>query len=124
MHPETAVINSFSHFLRQTKLDEFPQLINVLKGDMSLVGPRPDIPGYYDQLKGEERKILELRPGITSPASIKYRDEENELRKQENPLEYNDSVLFPDKIRMNLEYYYNRSFWGDINIIWKTLFRK
>ncbi len=122
MHPKTGRINRFSDFLRSSKIDEFPQLINVLKGEMSIVGPRPDIPGYYDKLTGKERKILELRPGITSPASLKYRNEEAILAAQPNPLEYNDSILFPDKVKLNLDYYYTRSFWGDIVIIWKTVF--
>ena len=115
-------MNGTSRFLRRSKLDELPQLINVLIGDMSFVGPRPDIAGYYDQLIGEDRKILELRPGITSAASIKYKDEEALLAKQSDPLLYNDSVIYPDKIQMNLHYYYNRTFFGDIVILWKTVF--
>lgn len=122
MHPKTGQINPIADFLRQSKLDEFPQLINVLKGDMSIVGPRPDVPGYYDKLVGEERKILQLRPGITSPASLKYKNEETLLSSQENPLKYNDSILFPDKVKLNLYYFYNRSFLGDIKIIWQTVF--
>ena len=111
-------------FLRKSKLDELPQLFNILKGDMSVVGPRPDIAGYYDLLEAEERKILELKPGLTSLASIKYANEEDLLAKQKNPSQYNDQVIFPDKVKMNLEYYYQRSFFGDIKIIWKTIFRK
>lgn len=117
-------ISKWGKFLRDSKWDEVPQLLNILKGDMSFVGPRPDIPGYYDKLEGENRKILELKPGLTSEASIKYANEEEILNKQENPLKYNDEIIFPDKIKMNLEYYYNRSFWGDIRIIVKTIFRK
>ena len=109
--------------MRQTKIDELPQLWNVLKADMSFVGPRPDIAVYYDVLEGESRKVLNLKPGITSEASIKYQNEEALLAQQENPLDYNDTVIFPDKARMNLDYYYNRSFFGDIGIIVKTLFR-
>lgn len=120
--PRTNHISRIGHFLRQTKIDELPQLWNVLKGDMSLVGPRPDIPGYYDVLEGESRKVLELKPGVTSEASIKYQDEETLLQQQENPLAYNDTIIFPDKVRMNLEYYYNRSFFGDIGIIVRTVF--
>jgi lipopolysaccharide/colanic/teichoic acid biosynthesis glycosyltransferase len=87
-----------------------------------LVGPRPDIQGYYDLLEGEYRKVLELKPGITSEASIKYQNEEKLLAQQENPLAFNDTIIFPDKVRMNLEYYYNRSFFGDIGIIVRTVF--
>lgn len=120
--PKTNHISRFGLFLRQSKIDELPQLWNVLKGEMSLVGPRPDISGYYDILEGESRKVLNLKPGITSEASIKYQNEETLLEQQENPLEYNDTIIFPDKVRMNLDYYYNRSFFGDIGIIFKTLF--
>jgi lipopolysaccharide/colanic/teichoic acid biosynthesis glycosyltransferase len=122
MHPATAKISSLGWFLRKSKIDELPQLWNVLKGDMSFVGPRPDVAGYYDLLQGEARKILELKPGITSEASIKYANEETLLEQQENPLEYNDIVIFPDKVRLNLDYYYNRSFFGDMVIIVKTVF--
>lgn len=122
MHPATAKISSLGRFLRKSKIDELPQLWNVLKGDMSFVGPRPDVAGYYDLLQGEARKILELKPGITSEASIKYANEETLLAQQGNPLEYNDMVIFPDKVRLNLDYYYNRSFFGDMVIIVKTVF--
>ncbi len=115
-------MNATSKFLRRSKLDELPQLINVLVGDMSFVGPRPDIPGYYDQLIGEDRKILNLRPGITSLASIKYKEEEALLATQSDPLYYNDNIIYPDKIKMNLDYYYNQTFYGDIVILWKTIF--
>lgn len=120
INQKTKNIGALGKFLRKSKLDELPQLLNVLVGDMSLVGPRPDIPGYYDKLEGEARKILELKPGITCLASIKYRNEEYFLSKQENPLRYNDEVLFPDKVKMNLEYYYNRTFFLDLRIIIKT----
>ena len=103
--------------LRKYKLDELPELWNVLKGDMSLVGPRPDVPGYVDCLIGEEREVLKLKPGITGPASLKYRNEEVLLAKVENPQKYNDEVIFPDKIRINLYYYHNYSFWKDIQMI-------
>jgi lipopolysaccharide/colanic/teichoic acid biosynthesis glycosyltransferase len=122
MHPVTSKISRLGLLLRKTKIDELPQLWNVLKGEMSFVGPRPDVAGYYDLLQGEDRKILELKPGITSAASLKYQNEERLLAQQDDALHYNDSVLFPDKVRMNLEYYYNRSFFGDIWIIWKTVF--
>lgn len=121
IHPKTRRITAIGNFLRKSKIDELPQLWNVLIGEMSFVGPRPDISGYYDKLQGEERKILELKPGITSPASIKYKREEEILAKEKNPLEYNDTVLFPDKVKMNLEYYYKRSFFGDLKIIANTI---
>ena len=111
----------FGAILRKYKLDELPELINVLLGDMSFVGPRPDVPGYADLLTGENRNILKLRPGITGPASIKYSNEEEILSKKENPIEYNNNVIYPDKVRLNLEYYYNNSIWIDIKIIFATL---
>lgn len=114
----------FGKWLRRTKIDEIVELINVLKGDMSLVGPRPDVKGYADILEGEDRKILELRPGITGPASLKYINEEEILAQVENPKLYNDTIIFPDKVKINLEYYYNRTFWEDIRIILHTIFRK
>ena len=110
--------------LRKYKLDELPELWNVLIGDMSLVGPRPDVPGYADKLEGENRRILLLKPGITGPASLKYRNEEEILAEQENPQKYNDEVLFSDKVRMNIEYLDNWSFWNDIKIIIYTLLGK
>jgi lipopolysaccharide/colanic/teichoic acid biosynthesis glycosyltransferase len=123
INPKSQNVSCFGKLLRKSKIDEFPQLWNVLKGDMSLVGPRPDISGYYDVLKVENRKILELRPGLTSLASLKYFNEETLLEKQENPLKYNDEVICPDKVKMNLKYYYNHSIIGDFAIIWKTIFR-
>jgi lipopolysaccharide/colanic/teichoic acid biosynthesis glycosyltransferase len=114
-------ISNIGKLLRYYKLDELPQLYNILRGDMSVVGPRPDLPGYYDLLEGENRKILELKPGLTSLASLKYNKEEFLLANKESPLAYNDSVIFPDKVRLNLAYYYNRSFGGDIVIVFKTV---
>lgn len=111
-------------FLRNHKLDELPELLNVLKGDMSLVGPRPDVPEYTSKLCGDERKIIELRPGLTGPASLKYASEEVLLASVEDPLKYNDNVIWPDKVKINLEYYYNNTFIGDIRIMLKTIFRK
>jgi lipopolysaccharide/colanic/teichoic acid biosynthesis glycosyltransferase len=122
IQPTTNKISRLGYFVRKYKIDELPQLVNVLKGDMSIVGPRPDIQGYYDRLEGENRKILELRPGITCEASIKYKNETELLEQQENPLNYNDTVIFPDKIRMNLAYYYKRSFSLDLKIIMATFF--
>ena len=116
-------ITKIGAFLRKFKLDELPELWNVLKGDMSLVGPRPDVCGYADDLIGEDRKILELRPGITGIASLKYYDEEDVLATQDNPLKFNDEVIYPDKVRLNLDYYYNNNLWIDIKIIFATIFR-
>jgi len=116
-------ITKIGAFLRKFKLDELPELWNVLKGDMSLVGPRPDVCGYADDLIGEDRKILELRPGITGIASLKYYDEEDVLATQDNPLKFNDEVIYPDKVKLNLDYYYNNNLWIDIKIIFATIFR-
>lgn len=113
----------FGRWLRKTKIDEIVELVNVLKGEMSFVGPRPDVPGYADLLQGSDRKILELKPGITGPASLKYINEEEILAQVENPKQYNDDVIYPDKVKINLDYYHNRTFWGDIKIIFKTIFR-
>ena len=107
--------------LRRYKLDELPELWNVLVGDMSFVGPRPDVPGYADLLVGEDREILQLRPGITGPASMKYRNEEELLAKQEHPHRYNDDVLFPDKVRLNRYYLHHYSFAKDIQMIFCTV---
>ena len=110
-------------WLRKSKLDELPELWNVLNGDMSFVGPRPDVPGYADKLKGDARDILKIRPGITGPASIKYFDEEIILSTKDNPQNYNDKVIYPDKVRLNLEYYHNNNIFKDIKIIFATIFR-
>ena len=110
--------------LRRYKLDELPELWCVLKGDMSFVGPRPDVPGYADLLQGEDRRILELRPGITGPASLKYRREEELLASVDNPQEYNDQVIYPDKVRINLYYLKHYSFLKDIQMIFCTILGK
>ena len=107
--------------LRKYKLDELPELWNVLIGDMSFVGPRPDVPGYADNLKGKDRDILKLRPGITGPASLKYRNEEEILASVDNPQKYNDEIIFPDKVRINLYYLNNYSFLMDIKMIFCTI---
>ena len=109
--------------LRKYKLDEIPELINVLVGSMSLVGPRPDVPGYVDLLKGENRKILTLKPGITGPASLKYFNEEEILSSKKNPKDYNDKIIFPDKVKINLDYYYKNNIWIDIKIIFATILK-
>ena len=110
--------------LRKWKLDELPELWNVLIGDMSFVGPRPDVPGYADLLKDGEERVLELRPGITGPASMKYRDEEELLSQVDNPQEYNDTVIYPDKTRLNLYYLDHYSFIDDIRMIVCTVLGK
>lgn len=110
--------------LRKYKLDELPELWNVLIGDMSFVGPRPDVPGYADRLEGDDRRMLQLKPGITGPASLKYRNEEELLAKQDDPQKYNDEVLYPDKVRINLDYLEHWSFWKDIKIIIYTVLGK
>lgn len=110
--------------LRKYKLDELPELWNVLVGDMSFVGPRPDVPGYADKLTGEDRGILKLKPGITGPASLKYRNEEELLATVPNPQEYNDTVIYPDKIKINLYYLNHYSFIDDIKMIVCTVLGK
>jgi len=117
-------ITRLGSFLRKRKLDELPELLNILNGTMSLVGPRPDVPGYADNLKGEDRLVLRLRPGITGPASLKYSNEEELLARMENPKWYNDNVIFPDKIKINLNYYHNHNLWLDITLIFQTIFAK
>lgn len=115
-------ITPVGRFLRGFKLDELPQLINVLKGDMSFVGPRPDVPGFADKLQGQDRIILTVRPGITGPATLKYRNEEEILVKQKDPDKYNSEVIYPDKVRLNREYAQNINFFRDIKYILMTIF--
>lgn len=117
-------ITPLGRFFRRTKLDELPQLWNVLWGDMSFVGPRPDVPGLADQLSGEDRAVLSLRPGITGPATLAYRDEEEILAAQADPERYNQEVIYPDKVRLNLEYIRNWSLADDVRYIWQTVFGK
>lgn len=117
-------ITGLGAILRKYKIDELPELWNVLIGDMSFVGPRPDMPEYADRLKGEERLILELRPGITGPASLKYANEEELLFSEPDPIKYNNEIIWPDKVKLNLDYYHTRSLIKDINIIFSTIFRK
>ena len=108
--------------LRKFKIDEFPELWNILIGDMSFVGPRPDMPEYAARLQGKQREILTVRPGLTSPASIKYAREEELLSLVPDPQKHFDEVIWPDKTRMNLEYIKRRTFIGDIVLIFKTVF--
>lgn len=114
-------ITRIGAILRRTKIDELPQLWNVLVGNMSFVGPRPDVEGFADQLKGEERAILSIRPGITGPATIKYHNEEKLLASVEDPEAYNANVIWPDKVRINLEYIRHWSLRKDIEYILKTV---
>jgi len=107
--------------LRKLKIDELPQLLNVLLGHMSLVGPRPDVPGFADQLEGDDRIILTIRPGITGPASITFRNEEEILADVDDPEEYNRQVIWPEKVRLNKDYIQNYSLLGDIKFLWQTV---
>lgn len=136
---EQSRITPLGEKLRRYKLDELPELWNVLKGDMSFVGPRPDVPGYADQLQGEDREVLLLRPGITGPASLKYRNEDDILEAVDEALqkgrsglpmgittvqEYNDNVIYPDKVRLNRYYLHHYSFIKDIQMIVCTVLGK
>jgi lipopolysaccharide/colanic/teichoic acid biosynthesis glycosyltransferase len=115
-------ITKSGRFFRRTRIDELPQLFNVLVGEMSLVGPRPDVAGFADRLEGEDRAILSLRPGITGPATLAWRDEETLLAGVEDPEAYNRDVVFPDKVRINLDYIRQYSLAGDFRHIFRTLF--
>ena len=110
--------------LRKWKIDEIPSLFNVLKGNMSFVGPRPWVKYYIDKLNQDEKKFLRIRPGITSPATLKYANEEYLLLNKKKPGEYHDSHILPDKIRLNLDYLHNHNLLNDIVIIFKTIFRQ
>jgi len=114
-------ITKMGKFFRRTKIDELPQLFNILIGDMSFVGPRPDVSGYADKLEGDDKIVLSIRPGITGPATLKYKDEETLLSQQPNPKEYNDTVIWPDKVKINKEYIQNWSLKKDIEYIIKTI---
>lgn len=115
-------ITRIGAFLRKTKIDELPQLVNILLGDMSFVGPRPDVPGYADLLMGEARELLlSVRPGLTGPATLVYKDEENLLALQDDPMRYNDEVIYPRKVQINVEYIRNWRLRDDVRCIWKTL---
>ena len=108
------------YYIRKYKLDELPQLINVFTGDMSLVGPRPEVRKYVDLYTPEQMHVLDVRPGITDPASIRYRNENELLDQAEDPDRYYIEVIMPDKLRLNLEYVAKHSFWSDIGLIFKT----
>ena len=122
LHVKTNKTSLWGRMLRKTKLDELPQLLNILKGQMTFVGPRPDVPGYADKLDGADRIILNLKPGVTGLASIKYRNEEQILSQQTNPQKYNDEVIWLDKVRINKWYAQNRTFVMDLQILFYTLF--
>lgn len=110
--------------LRKYKLDELPELWNILIGDMSFVGPRPDVPGYADKLEGEDRLLLSIRPGLTGAASLKFSNEEELLALQDDPVKYNDEVLYPEKVRINNNYVRHMSFGLDLKIIIFTILGK
>ena len=128
-------ITPFGATLRHYKLDELPGLWDVLIGNMSFVGPRPDVPGYADKLEGDDRDVLKLRPGITGPATLKYRLEDEMISEyvaqkqkegdtrlaQDIAVEYNDNVIYPDKVRLNCYYYHHYSFVKDIQMIFATV---
>ncbi len=115
-------ITKAGYFIRKYKIDELPQLINVLKGDMSFVGPRPEVRRYVDLYSEEQMKVLSVRPGITDPASIKYRNENDLLSSASNPEEYYIQHIMPDKLKINIDYINNRTFVKDIKIIFQTIF--
>lgn len=114
-------ITPFGMFLRVAKFDELPQLWNILKGDMSFVGPRPDVPGYYDKLTGDDRIVLDVKPGLTGADSIAYTYEEIILQRQQDPVKFYNEKLFPDKVRINKEYVTQQSFLMDLKIILFTI---
>lgn len=114
-------ITRLGAFWRRTKIDELPQLWNVIRGQMSLVGPRPEVPGFADLLTGTDALILTVRPGITGPATLHFRDEERLLAATDDPEAYNRDVLFPTKVRMNLEYLRSYSFRRDLRYLWRTV---
>lgn len=116
-------ITKIGAFLRKYKLDELPQLINVFKGDMSLVGPRPEVPRYVNLYNEEQKKVLEVKPGITDLASIRYRDENDLLGGVENPEEFYINTIMPDKLELNLEYISKNNMFFDIYIILKTIIK-
>lgn len=117
----THMFSKSGRFLMRWKLDELPQLINILNGTMSFVGPRPDVAGYADELEGDDRIILQIKPGITGPAQLKYKNESGLLADAEDPIYLNNHVLWWDKVKINKEYVRNQSFLGDLVIIWRTL---
>ena len=122
LNDTTQHVSALGRFFRNSKIDELPQLFNILNGSMSFVGPRPDVPGYADLLTGTDRIILAVKPGVTGLASLKYRNEETLLKQQKNPLHYNDTVIWPDKVRLNVWYVKHQSFLLDLKILFYTFF--
>ena len=122
LNDTTQHVSALGRFFRNSKIDELPQLFNILNGSMSFVGPRPDVPGYADTLTGTDRIILAVKPGVTGLASLKYRNEETLLKQQKNPLHYNDTVIWPDKVRLNVWYVKHQSFLLDLKILFYTFF--
>lgn len=118
---DDARITRVGAVLRRFKVDELPQLVNVLRGEMSLVGPRPDVPGYADLLTGDDRVVLSVRPGITGPASLAFRHEEEVLAAASDPERHNREVVWPEKVRINRAYVRDWSLTGDLRYIWATL---
>jgi lipopolysaccharide/colanic/teichoic acid biosynthesis glycosyltransferase len=114
-------ITPLGRIFRITKIDELPQILNVLVGQMSFVGPRPDVPGFADLLNAEDKIILSIRPGITGPATLKYKNEEELLVEQNDPEAFNREVIFPDKVRINKEYIETYAFSKDLYYVWKTI---
>lgn len=117
-------ITPIGQYLRKYKIDELPELFNIVTGNMSFVGPRPDVPGYMDKLHDGDKIILKLKPGITGPASLKYINEEEILSNVDNPKEHNNHIIFPDKVRINKLYINQWSFGLDLKIILHTIIRK
>lgn len=114
-------ITRLGRFLRRAKIDELPQLVNVLLGQMSFVGPRPDVPGFADRLSEDDRLILTVRPGITGPATLRFRNEEALLAAQPDPEVYNRTVIYPEKVRLNRQYVLHYSFRQDLALMWQTI---
>lgn len=119
---KTNSISHFGKFLRKSKIDELPQLYNVFIGEMSFVGPRPDIPGYANLLTGNDRLLLTIKPGLTGLASLKYHNEETLLAQQPDPLQYNDTIIWPDKVLINNWYAKHHTFFMDLTILFYTAF--
>jgi lipopolysaccharide/colanic/teichoic acid biosynthesis glycosyltransferase len=119
--PDGERLGRVGRTLRGTSLDELPELINVLRGEMSLVGPRPDVPGFADHLVGADRILLTVRPGITSPAAVAYRHEEQLLAQASDPEAYNREIIWPDKVRINREYVEHYTFLADLRCLAATV---
>ena len=115
--------NPFRRFLRRAKLDELPQVFQVLIGQMSFIGPRPDLPGYMDKVSGKYMALQKLKPGITGPATLKYRNEDALLTDQKNPVKFNDEVIWPDKLAINYMYFSSYSPWADLKLLIKSVIK-